>query len=92
MEILLDEMYTGLKPFLEALGWKVSSVEDVGLKGAADKEVVEYAERHGMVLVTQEHKVAELARLKGIECVFVGPAEVTRVIDGKLRELEKAGK
>jgi predicted nuclease of predicted toxin-antitoxin system len=91
-EVLLDEMYSGLQPFLKTLGWRVWTVEDLGLKGAEDVTVVEEAARRGLVLVTQEHRVAELAKLRGVRCVFVGAAEIARVIDAKLREMEEAKK
>ncbi|MEM2192123.1 MAG: DUF5615 family PIN-like protein [Candidatus Hadarchaeales archaeon] len=87
MKILLDEMFSGLKPFLRILGWDVATVEDVGLKGAEDEKVIEFAEREGMVIVTQEQGVAELAKLKGVRFVLVGLAEIARIIDEKLKSL-----
>ena len=85
--VLLDEMYTGLKPFLQVLGWEVLTVDDVGLKGASDVQIVGFAAESGCILVSQEPRVGELARLKGVSCVVVGPADLARVIDSRLREL-----
>jgi predicted nuclease of predicted toxin-antitoxin system len=87
MKILLDEMYTGLTALLKALGWDVVNVEEVGLKGAPDLEVVEHAKRNGLLLVTQDPKVADLARLKEVACVVVGAVEIARVIDQKLKSM-----
>lgn len=87
MRILLDEMYTGLKPFLEALGWEVHTVGELGIKGADDLTVVQTAGKHGFTIVTQEHKVAELARLQNIPCVFVGPADLAHIISEKLKSI-----
>ncbi len=87
MKILLDEMYTGLKPFLKALGWEIHTVDEIGLKGAEDEEVVECAKNNGFVLVTQEQKVADLARLRGVPCVLVGSVEIAKTIDAELRKL-----
>ncbi|MFN4133481.1 MAG: DUF5615 family PIN-like protein, partial [Candidatus Hadarchaeales archaeon] len=84
---LLDEMFSGLKPFLKILGWDVVTVEDVGLKGAADEIVVEFAREHGMVIVTQEQGVAELARLRGVKFILVGLVEIARIIDERLKSL-----
>jgi predicted nuclease of predicted toxin-antitoxin system len=86
-KLLLDEMYTGLGPFLKALGWDVFTVEDVGLRGTQDLEVIEYAGRSGVTLVTQDQKISDLARLKGIPCILVGYVEIARIVDEKLREL-----
>lgn len=87
--ILLDEMYMGLKPFLKVLGWNVLSVDDVGLRGASDAEVVEFAAKHGYVLVSQEPRVGELAKLKNVPCVVVGLSDIARVIDQRLREIKR---
>jgi predicted nuclease of predicted toxin-antitoxin system len=90
MRVLLDEMYSGLKPFLRLLGWEVRTVEEEGLRGAEDEQVVEQAGRRGLVLVTQEQRVSELARLRGVPCVLVGFGDIARIVDEKLRELVPA--
>jgi predicted nuclease of predicted toxin-antitoxin system len=90
MRVLLDEMYSGLKPFLRLLGWEVRTVEEEGLRGAEDEQVVEQAGRRGLVLVTQEQRVSELARLRGVPCVLVGFGDIARIVDEKLRELAPA--
>lgn len=41
-------MYTGLKEYLQTLGWDVLTVQDVKLTGASDKKIVEYAEKNGL--------------------------------------------
>jgi len=43
MKILLDEMYAGLKEYLETLGYDVLTAQEAGLKSAKDREIVEYA-------------------------------------------------
>lgn len=82
----MDEHYTGLKDYLEVLGWDVKTVQDVGLKGAKDRAVVEYAEKHGMLLVTQDVKPADLAKLLGVEHIFVSPGVIAKAIDTEIRE------
>ena len=71
MKILLDEMYAGLKEYFEILGWNVVTAGDVGLQGAKDREIVDYARRHDLLLVTQDQKPANLASLVGVKCVMV---------------------
>jgi len=86
LKILLDEMYAGLKEYLEALGWTVFTVQDFGLGGAKDREVVEYARDHDLLLVTQDQKPAELADLLGVKHVYISNADVARVVDRGIRE------
>jgi predicted nuclease of predicted toxin-antitoxin system len=90
LKVLLDEMLSGLKPFLKLLGWEAFTVQEAGLKGAEDERVVRYAKDHGMVLVTQEQRVADLASLIGVPSVVVSLAEVAKVVDERLRRLSSA--
>ena len=86
LKILLDEMYAGLKEYLEVLGWSVSTIQDFGLGGAKDREVVEYARDHGFLLVTQDQKPAELANLLGVKHIYISNADVAKVVDRGIRE------
>jgi predicted nuclease of predicted toxin-antitoxin system len=56
MKLLLDEMYAGLKEYLEALGYQVLTAQESGLQGAKDRDIVEYAVKHSLILVTQDQK------------------------------------
>ena len=86
MKLLLDEMYAGLKEYFEILGWKVRTVQEIGLQGAKDKDVVEYALNNNLLLVTQDQKPAELAHLKGAKYVLISNAMITKVADEKIRK------
>ena len=85
--MLLDEMYAGLKEYLETLGYEVLTAQEAGLKSAKDREIVEYAGKNNLVLVTQDQKPAELAELLGVRCVFVSSLMVAKSVDQKIREL-----
>ena len=86
MKLLLDEMYAGLKEYFETLGWTVLTAQDAGLKAAKDRDIVEYAEKHGLLLVTQDQKPADLADLKGVKNVLISNAMITKIADEKMRE------
>jgi predicted nuclease of predicted toxin-antitoxin system len=86
LKLLLDEMYAGLKEYFETLGWDVLTVHDVGLKGAKDKDIVEYAKNNNLLLVTQDQKPADLADLKGVKCVLISNAMIAKIADAKIRE------
>ncbi|MEM3649084.1 MAG: DUF5615 family PIN-like protein [Thermoproteota archaeon] len=86
VKILLDEMYSGLKPFLKILGWEAQTVDDVGLKGAEDEAIVEHAARNSFLIVTQDQMMADLARLKGVPYILVGLVEIARMVDKALRD------
>lgn len=86
MKLLLDEMYAGLKEYFETLGWTVLTAQDAGLKAARDRDIVEYAEKHGLLLITQDQKPADLADLKGVKNILISNAMITRIADEKIRE------
>ncbi|MEM2940615.1 MAG: DUF5615 family PIN-like protein [Thermoproteota archaeon] len=87
--ILLDEMYSGLKHFLRILGWDAQSVEDVGLKGAEDITIVDYASKNRLVIVTQDQLTADLARLKEVPCVLIGLVDIAKMVDERLRSMDE---
>jgi predicted nuclease of predicted toxin-antitoxin system len=58
------------------------------LKNAKDRDVVEYAGKHGFLLVTQDQKPAELADLLGVKCVFISGLIIAKLVDQKIKELK----
>jgi len=86
MKLLLDEMYAGLKEYFETLGWIVMTAQDVGLKSAKDKEIVDYAKKNNVLLVTQDQKPAELAELVGVKFVLISNAMIAQIADTKIKE------
>jgi predicted nuclease of predicted toxin-antitoxin system len=87
MKLLLDEMYAGLKEYFETLGYEVLTAQEAGLKAAKDRDVVEYAGRHGLLLVTQDQKPAELAELLGVKCVFISNLMIAQLVDRKIKSV-----
>ena len=86
LRLLLDEMYSGLKEYFETLGWEVLTVQEVGLQGAKDKDVVDYAKKNGLLVVTQDQKPADLAELIGVRYVLISNALIAKMANEKIRE------
>ena len=86
MKILLDEMLSGLHEYLDVLGYEVTTVHDVDLKGRTDKEVAEYAYEHDLVLITEDKKPAELVDLPGGRYFYVDNKTKAPMIHGKIKE------
>ena len=85
MRILLDEMYAGLKEYFETLGYEVMTAQEAGLKAAKDRDVVEYADKNNMLLVTQDQKPAELAELLGVRWIFISNLMIAQLVDQKIK-------
>ena len=86
LKLLLDEMYAGLKEYFEILGWNVLTVQDAGLQGAKDKNIIEYAKNNNLLLVTQDQKPADLADLTGVKHVLISNAMIAKIANAKIRE------
>lgn len=86
MKLLLDEMYAGLKEYFETLGYEVLTAQEAGLKAAKDKNVVEYARKQGLILVTQDQKPAELAELTDVKYVLISNAMIAKVADAEIKK------
>lgn len=53
MKFLLDENISPkTADFLKDLGHDVVHIRDVNLKGSTDDDIIEYAKKHGLVLIT----------------------------------------
>ena len=86
MKILLDEMYAGLKEYFETLGYETITAQEAGLKAAKDKDIVEYAGKHGLILVTQDQKPAELAELTGVKYILISNAMIAKIAAAKIKD------
>jgi len=86
LKILLDEMYAGLKEYFEILGWEVLTVQEVGLRGAKDRAVAEYAANNELLLVTEDQKPAELMHLKNAKYMLISNSMIAKIADEKIRE------
>ena len=86
MRLLLDEMYAGLKEYFETLGYEVLTAQEAGLKGAKDRDIVEYAGKHDLILVTQDQKPAELAELTGVKFILISSAMIAKIADASIKE------
>jgi len=79
-------MYAGLKEYFETLGYEVLTAQEAGLKAAKDRDIVKYAGKHGLILVTQDQKPAELAELTGVKFVLISNAMIAKVANAKIKE------
>ena len=86
MKLLLDEMYAGLKEYFETLGHETITAQEAGLKAAKDRDIVDYAGKHGLILVTQDQKPAELADLTGVRYVLISNGMIAKIADARIRE------
>jgi len=64
----------------------VLTVQEVGLQGAKDKEIIDYAKNNNLLLITQDQKPADLAELTGVKYVLISNAMIAKIADAQIRE------
>lgn len=75
-----------MQEYFETLGWDVITVQDAGLQGAKDKDIVRYARTLNLLLVTQDQKPADLAELSGVKYILISNSLIANMADVKIRE------
>ncbi len=73
--ILVDEMYDGYDSRLAERGYEVQSVRKLRFKGLplrSDFSVLKYAEKHGMILVTEDRENAVGCEENDLRCIQLG--------------------
>ena len=78
-------MYAGLKEYFETLGYSVLTAQEAGLRGLKDKDVVDYALKNDLILITRDQKPAELAELTGAKYLLVSNMMIAKIADVHLK-------
>ena len=87
--ILLDVMVENLLDILKDKGWEVETVSKklgVTTENRDDAKILNYAEEHKRVVITEDKKFIERLEAKGIDVFTIKDYEKANIIDGKLRE------
>ncbi len=86
VKILLDEMDTGMKPYLQALELSVVTVPEVKLEGKDDIDVVDYAKNNNMLVVTRDSRVAGMAELKKVRFIEVNTLFIAQAVSDAIEK------
>lgn len=89
LKILLDENIIGYKEYLEAYGWEIITVADIGLKQTEDAKIIEYARARSMVIITKDDKLSKIARVKMVRCIVLNTEMMAKMIDTELKNMLK---
>lgn len=91
MKVLIDEMRDGLDRELKARGYDAQSVKKLvekGLKLKTDYSILKYAEKHGMVLITEDTDNIEGCKENDIPYVVLGQKDNLQTLLDKLEILK----
>lgn len=91
MKVLVDEMRDGMDKQLKAKGYDAHSVRKLvekGLKLKSDYSILKYAEKHGMVLVTEDADNIEGCKENDIPCIMLGQKDDFKALLEKLEILK----
>jgi len=87
--ILLDVMVENLREILEDKDWKVETVSKklgVTQENRDDTKILQYAEKEGRVIITEDKKFIVRLRGKGMDVFTVEDFEKANIIHKKLQE------
>lgn len=90
-KVPIDEMRHGLDKQLNANGYDAHSVRKLvekGLKLKSDYSILMYAEKHGMVPVTEDADNIEGGKKNDIPCIVVGQKDYFKTLLENLENLE----
>ena len=87
LNILLDENIIGYKEYLEAYGWNVISVDDIGMRQSEDRKIIDYAKEKSMIIVTKDEKLAKVAKVRQVRCIVLDTPMLAKMIDNELRNI-----
>ena len=71
VEFLLDENILGLDRYLTGIKYKKIGDEGCPAKKTDDKEVVEYAMKNNLVIVTEDGKMIKQCKILNLNCVSI---------------------
>ena len=74
-EFLLDENILGLDRYLTGIKYKKIGDEGCPAKKTDDKEVVEYAMKNNLVIVTEDGKMIKQCKILNLNCVSINLVE-----------------
>ena len=74
-EFLLDENILGLDRYLTGIKYKKIGDEGCPAKKTDDKEVVEYAMKNNLVIVTEDGKMIKQCKILNLNCVSINLEE-----------------
>jgi len=86
MRILLDEMFAGHKPYLQAMGYEVSTAQETNLQGKEDLDVAKYAFNNNFILITQDALPAELSDILKGKGIQIKTKDIARLMDILIKE------
>ena len=89
MKIFLDEQLEWLEEYLTSFGWDVTSVVKEKMSGAKDYEVVLHAKKNEYVLITRDEKPAGIAKLHGVQCVWLSNVKLAEITNKELLKLSR---
>jgi predicted nuclease of predicted toxin-antitoxin system len=87
MKILLDNQLNGMDRFLKIQGYDVVTAYDLGFTQKTDEEVIKYAKEHNMILVTEDNKAADLAKIIDIHIIHLDMKMKSKAVEEALKKL-----
>ena len=86
MRLLIDEQLLGCGALLKSVGYDVVLANETGLQ--RDEELVEYAAKNGLFLVTEDNGMASLCKFRDVPYLHLDVSIKARMIVEELKRQE----
>lgn len=84
MRLLVDEQLLGCGALLKSVGYDVVLANETGLQ--RDEELVEYAVRNGLFVVTEDNGMAALCRFRDVPYLHLDVSMKAKMIVAELKK------
>ncbi len=84
MRLLVDGQLLGCGALLRSIGYDVVCANETGLQ--RDEDLVEYAAKNGLFVVTEDNGMAALCRFRDVPCLHLDVSLKAKTIVGELKK------
>jgi predicted nuclease of predicted toxin-antitoxin system len=84
VQLLIDEQLLGCGALLKTVGYDVVLANETGLQ--RDRDLVEYAETHGLFVVTEDNGMATLCKFRNVPHLHLDVSLKAKIIVEELKK------
>lgn len=85
MKLLIDEQLLGCGLLLKTIGYDIVLTTEIGLQ--KDEDIVEYAIKNGLFVITEDNGMATLCKFRNVPCLHLDVLLKAKVIVEELKKL-----
>ena len=85
MKLLIDEQLLGCGLLLKTIGYDIVLTTETGFQ--KDEDIVNYAIKNGLFIVTEDNGMATLCKFRNVPCLHIDVSLKAKLIVDELKKL-----